>query len=120
MAATDPRKLGGSIAGPGGPFDRGAVVIDTDHAVLFEDMTVAAVEAHRHGASGETLIAMLLSGRVNHTPDHADVLFLFDVDGAAAIITELVDLADRMGISATLRAAVKDRFDQLDREVGRP
>jgi hypothetical protein len=36
-----------------------------------------------------------LGGRINKTEDHSEVLYLFDDDGVAALVTELIDLAAR-------------------------
>ena len=95
--ATDPRTLKGSIAGPGGPRDRNAVVVDATHAVLLDDLTVCLVEPHRDGRqTGRPCLAMTLAGRVNHLDETAEVLFLFDADGAAAIVTELLALGARL------------------------
>ena len=105
--ATDPRTLGGSIAGPGGPRDRNAFVIDATHGVLLDGLEVVVVEPQRGGVKQPVCLAMLLSGRVNHTTDRADVLFMFDIDGAAAIVTELVALGARMNgdeLASTIQA----------------
>jgi hypothetical protein len=91
----DPRKAGGSIAGPGGPFDRNAVVIDMENAVLLESTSVSIVEPWRDGQRNRPLVAMQLGGRINKTEDHSEVLYLFDDDGVAALVTELIDLAAR-------------------------
>ncbi|PFG16316.1 hypothetical protein ATK74_0850 [Propionicimonas paludicola] len=119
MTATDPRKLRGSMAGPGGPFDNGGVVIDGQNAVLLEGVGVAAVKPESGSDSDGHMIAMLLNGRVNNTTDQADVLFLFDVDGAASIITELVDLAARMGSGGELTTAIEAAYAAIDAELGR-
>lgn len=113
--ATDPRTVHGSIAGPGGPRDRNSVVLETDRAVLFDDMTVCEVETGRGRALGVPpthMIAMVLAGRINKSPDRADVLFLFDLDGAAAIVTELLALAMRMD-DAELTALINSRLNGL-------
>lgn len=96
MGSTDPRKAGGTIAGPGGPRDKNAVVLTTEHAILLENTMVAEVETYRGGDPGERVIGMSLEGRINKTDERAEILYLFDVDGAAAIITELIGLASRM------------------------
>ena len=108
--STDPRTLGGSIAGPGGPRDRNSVVLETDRAVLFDDMTVCQIEPSTPVT--DPMIAMVLSGRINHTTDRAEVLFMFDLDGAAAIVTELLALAMRMG-AAELTALINGRLASL-------
>ncbi|RKN61885.1 hypothetical protein D7231_31945 [Streptomyces klenkii] len=91
--ATDPRQSGGDIAGPGGPHDRNAVIIDTTNAVLLDASTVAEVET----ANGTPALAVLLEGRIAQRPDRARNLYLINEDGAAALITELFALAHRMG-----------------------
>ena len=112
MMTADPRILGGSIAGPGEPRDRHGVVVDADRAVLLDNVEVCMVEPRRGAVPQPVCLAMVLGGRINHAPDWADVLFLFDVDGAAAIVTELLALAARMD-NAELQALVTDRLDRL-------
>jgi hypothetical protein len=94
---SDPRRLGGDIAGPGGSRDRGAVFLDTSDAVLLESTNVVTVDAVRQGVLAEPVIFMTLEGRINKRTDHARVGFLFGPDGAAAIVTELLAVADRFG-----------------------
>ncbi len=111
--ADDPRPLKGSIAGPGGPRDRNGVVVDATHAVLLDDLTVCLVEPHRDGRQvGQPCLAMTLAGRVNHLDETAEVLFLFDADGAAAIVTELLALGARLpdAMSAEFDAAIDRRL----------
>lgn len=90
----DPRKSGGDIAGPGGPHDTNAVVIDTTNAVLLDSSDVCLV-----GSPGnpKPYLAMLLEGRINKTPERARNLYLLNEDGAAALVTELIALAHRIG-----------------------
>lgn len=109
---TDPRSLRGSIAGPGGPRDRNAVVIDATHAVLLDNVEVCVAHPRRDGVPQDACLTMMLSGRINRTADRADLLFMFDVDGAAAIITELLALGSRMD-SDELTDAVTRRMHQL-------
>lgn len=90
----DPRKTGGDIAGPGGPHDRNAVILDTTDAVLLDHSTVTLVETPNHTAP---VLAMLLEGRINKTTDRARNLYLLNEDGAAALVTELIALAHRIG-----------------------
>jgi hypothetical protein len=89
----DPRKTGGDIAGPGGPHDRNAVVLDTAKAVLLDHSDVCLMET----AGGSVVLAMLLEGRINKTADRARNLYLMNEDGAAALVTELIALAHRIG-----------------------
>ncbi|WP_030757698.1 hypothetical protein [Streptomyces sp. NRRL F-5135] len=89
----DPRKTGGDIVGPGGPHDRHGVILDDWGAVLLDHSTVTLVETR----GGQTVLALLLEGRVNKSPDRARNLYLMNEDGAAALVTELIALAHRIG-----------------------
>ena len=89
----DPRKTGGDIAGPGGPHDHNAVIVDTTDAVLLDSSDVCLVET----GGGEVVLSMLLEGRINKTTDRARNLYLMNEDGAAALVTELIALAHRIG-----------------------
>lgn len=90
----DPRKTGGDIAGPGGPHDANSVIIDPTNAVLLDHSTVSLV-----GSPNEPrpYLAVLLEGRINKTADRARNLYLMNEDGAAALVTELLSLAHRIG-----------------------
>lgn len=90
----DPRKSGGNIAGPGGPHDADSVIIDATNAVLLDHSTVSLV-----GSPGnpKPYLAVLLEGRINKTTDRARNLYLMNEDGAAALVTELIALAHRIG-----------------------
>lgn len=89
----DPRKTGGDIAGPGGPHDRNSVIVDTTDAVLLDHSDVCLVET----SNGSPILAVLLEGRINKTTDRARNLYLMNEDGAAALVTELLALANRIG-----------------------
>jgi hypothetical protein len=110
----------GNIAGPGGPYDRDAVVVDTTNAVLLDYSTVSTVEAHR-GHERQIAFAMMLEGRINKTRDRSRVLYLINADGAAAIVTELLGLAkraERQGDSALadeLRRRLGERWEEMPR-----
>lgn len=95
--AADPRRLGGDIAGPGGPHDRGAVLIDPTDCLLMSGVTVALIDLVRAGELGERAMFMTLNGRINKTTDEVRVGVILNTDGAAALITELLALADRAG-----------------------
>ena len=81
------------------------VLLDMERAVLMDGMEVCLVnvasnvidQTQRRAPSEAVRLAMRLDGRVNKTRDRASVLFVFDEDGAAAIVTELVALASRIG-----------------------
>ncbi|MFF0009540.1 hypothetical protein ACFYQT_39800 [Streptomyces tibetensis] len=101
----DPRKTGGDIAGPGGPHDRDSVIVDTTNAVILDATTVTQVET----LTGNPALAMLLEGRIARTDDRARNLYLMNEDGAAALVTELLALAHRMGpqFGARLTSRIK-------------
>jgi hypothetical protein len=87
----------GRIAGPGGPYDKDAVVVDTTGAILMDTVNVAVVGAIRQGKMDEVVLALELEGRVNKEKRREDNLYLFDADGAAAIVSELFGIAQRIG-----------------------
>ena len=89
----DPRKTGGDIAGPGGPHDANSAIVDTTDAVLLDSSDVCLMET----GGGEVVLSMLLEGRINKTTDRARNLYLMNEDGAAALVTELIALAHRIG-----------------------
>jgi hypothetical protein len=97
---TDPRTLGGDIAGPGGPHDRGAVLLDMTDCVFLDAVDVAAVDGVRDGHGAGHMVYMTLGGRVNKTDRRAQVGYMLNTDGVAALITQLLALADRTGTSA--------------------
>jgi len=110
----DPRTLGGQIAGPGGPHDQGAVLIDATDCVLMDSLDVCIIDRVQGGKSQGEGIFMTLNGRVNKTERNVQVGYIFDVDGAAAIITELLALADRSG--PAMLTAIVDRLVALSRD----
>jgi hypothetical protein len=93
----NPRKLGGTIVG-GSPREQGTALLDLTDVVLMESMDVATVDRIKDSESQGQAIFMTLSGRINKKTDHASVGFIFGSDGAAALITELLSLADRFGV----------------------
>lgn len=109
----DPRALPGAIVGPGGPRDEGAVLIDTRHAVLVDHSTVAVVD---NPSDGRHLMAVLLEGKINRTEDRSAVLHLINGDGAAALVSQIVGLAARIGpaFEAEFRASLDARMAAED------
>lgn len=111
---TDPRKLGGSIVGPGGPYDEGAVVIDTTNAVILEACEVAIVGAVRDGVLDEKPISSLvLRGRINKTSDRVQALYLMNEDGAAGIVTQLIGLSSRAGWGPEFLERIRARMAEM-------
>lgn len=96
--ATDPRELGGAIAGPGGPYDEHSVVFDIKRAVLLEGCEVAILGGVRDGVLDRKPISgLVLRGRINKSDDRVQALYLMNEDGAAGIVTQLIGLASRAG-----------------------
>lgn len=117
--ARDPRGSHGDIAGPGGPYDKDAVVVDMTNAVILDYSTVSLVGLVRRGEEDETGVALLLEGRVNKTKDRTRVLYVMNADGAAAIVTELLGIAKRAErggdgqLAAELRQRLGERWDEM-------
>lgn len=114
--STDPRELKGAIVGDGGPHETGGVVLDTRNAILLNDVTVSTVDPEG-GGRGREYFAMLLAGRINQTRDDAQVLFIMNTDGAAAVVTQLLALLARANVSpaiATYIADLRRRLDELE------
>lgn len=98
FATVDPRLIGGSIAGPGGPFEEDSVVIDTTHSVILEAVEVCIVGAVRKGVTDpKPITALVLRGRINKTDERVQALYLLNEDGAAGIVTEIIDVCARAG-----------------------
>lgn len=94
----DPRSLAGQIIGDlSNSRGRNTVVLDTTDAVLLEDMDVAVIERVRADALDGEALFMTLGGRVNKDTRQVRVGFIMGSDGAAALITELLAVADRCG-----------------------
>ena len=103
----DPRRLGGSIAGPGGSRDRGAVVIDMTDAVLLDGVDVATVDTVRAGEMAGQAIFATLSGRVNKSTDRVAVGFAFGPAGLDDLTRRLTELHQGKHVDLHfLRAAI--------------
>ena len=79
----------------GTPYGRGDALIDTTDAVLLDDVTVVVLGVADRDGAGRA-IGMELAGRVNKTSRRSSVLYVFDADGAAAVVSELLGLAARV------------------------
>jgi hypothetical protein len=106
---TDPRTLGGDIAGPGGAYEEGGVVVDTRHAVLMDGLGVAKLD---NRSDGRELIGLRFEGKINHSEDRASVLLLGDLDALAAIIVESQAIAGRMGKQKELADLLTKRWKE--------
>lgn len=99
------------MIGPGGSREAAGVLLDTTDAVLLDEVDVCTVDAVRLGGTNGQAIFATLGGKINKKPERASVGFLFPPDGAAALITELLALADRFG--AELLDDVTRRLTEL-------
>lgn len=108
---TDPRRAGGAVVA----VDSGesGALLDTRRAVIVDEAEVCEVNVP---SDGRRMIALFLAGRINHTADRAAILHLLNGDGAAALVTQLVGLAARMGpeFEAEFRSALDARIDVAD------
>ena len=92
--ADDPTSGGGMVDVAGDPFARGGVVLDARKAVLMDEIDVTLVDTKRDEPPAA---AMLLQGRINYGTGRTKQLYLYDADGAAALVSQLVGLAARAG-----------------------
>lgn len=83
--------------GDADPHGRDNVQVDVRKAILMDTVNVSVVGAIRKGEMEEVVLALELQGRVNKRDYRRSELFIFDADGAAAIISELFGLAQRVG-----------------------
>lgn len=107
---TDPRDLGGDVSGPGGPFDKGGVVIDSRRAILQDYLEVVKVD---NPSDGREVVGVMVAGRINRSTDRARILVLGDLDMAAAFIAELHGLAERMGRQEELHHLCRRRWEAM-------
>lgn len=107
-ASTDPRDLGGRIISTGDD-----VLLDTRRALVVDGSEVCKVE---NPSDGRQLVALFLEGRVARTDERAAVLHLLAADGLAALVSEFVGLAARMGpaFESEFRTALDARLDVAD------
>jgi hypothetical protein len=90
------------------------VVLDMTDCVMLGDATVCIVDGVRDGRINGQMIYMTLGGRVNQTTRQVQVGYAFGPDGAAALITELLAIADRAG--PDLLTDIVARFVALNRD----
>jgi hypothetical protein len=80
----------------GSAFGQGDSLIDARSAVLLQEVTVVLVDSTSSEGT-EPALAMELGGRINKTQQRSTVLYVMNEDGAAAIISQLLGLAHRVG-----------------------
>lgn len=98
------------------PFGRNNSLVDTRGAILMDSVNVAMVTEGTRGQEG--VVALNLGGRVNQSSARASLLFLFDADGVASIVSELLGLTHRAGdrFAADVTAALDERVDKLPKD----
>jgi hypothetical protein len=113
---TDPRELGGDIAGPGGPFEHGGVLLDASKAIHVDFQEVCKIDAE-HGARGQLAFALLVEGRINQTQDRAKVMCIESLDGLAALVTEINGVAERAGVHDEFLALCDARWKAMPHDA---
>lgn len=108
---SDPRELGGDIVGPGGPFDRGGVLLDMSKAIHVDYQEVCKIDPR--GARGQLAFALVLEGRINQTQDRAKVMCIESLDGLAALVTEANGVAERAGVLDEFMALCDARWKAM-------
>ncbi len=106
----DPRDLGGSISGPGGPYDDDQTIVDATRALIVSALTAARIT---EGAGEIPSFALLFEGHVNRTEDEAQVVLLGDLDMLATIITEAWGVAHRSGLRDELQKLCDGRWEVM-------
>lgn len=92
----DPRRPGGDISGPGGPYDRDSVIIDARNAVLLDEWVASAIL--EGAAEGDPpAVALMMEGRINRQDERTKIVYLMPATSAGALAAELVALAARAG-----------------------
>lgn len=92
---TDTADIPGDIIGPEpDPFAEDSVIVDTRRAVLLSYTDVCVT---KNESDGVDFCALVMKGRVNRSQDVSNVLYLTGPDGMAALVSQLVGLAQRRG-----------------------
>lgn len=92
---TDTADIPGDIIGPNDdPLADDSVIVDTRRAVLLSYTDVCITT---NGSDRREFCALMMKGRVNRSQDVSRVLYLTGPDGMAALVSQLVGLAQRKG-----------------------
>lgn len=99
------------------PHSHGTSLIDTRGAVLLEHVDVVAFD---NPSDGRRIYGLELQGRLNRSSARSDQLYLLDVDGAAALVSEICGLFQRAGETAfgDFTVALDRRLDALPKRGG--
>lgn len=93
----DPATAATTSVGDGPSRAFNSTIIDATNMLLSESFEVQLIDSVKDGAYTDTRLFLQFSGRINKTQRYTQVGVCIDTDGAAAIITELLALADRAG-----------------------
>lgn len=94
----DTTGLPGSIVDVvGDPHAHGGALVDARNAILLDEVDVCLVDPNPGEPEEHGRVALTLAGRVNMRDERSTVLLMFDADGAAAVVTQLIGLAVRAG-----------------------
>lgn len=85
---------GGLVDVAGDPMAEGGVLIDARGAVLLDAAEVALLDTMGNDED-DLFMCLRLQGRVNYSTEQADTTYMFDTDGAAAIVSEIIGLVSR-------------------------
>lgn len=99
---TDPRRAGGGV-------DSETREVDTDRAVLLEEVGVAEVGMER-GEVAEAVAGIEVRGRINGTTEEARILLLATPEAAALLCAQVIGLAQRGRLEPEFRAAFEVRM----------
>lgn len=103
----------------GSPTGQGDALIDARTAVLLEGVEVVLVDTKKE--DDPVVMLLSLSGRINYADDRVTHAYLINGDGAAGIVVELLELAQRAGamgrpdgeqFSAEFKASIERRMEQ--------
>lgn len=101
------------IDAAGDPHAKGGVLLDLRSGVLMDEVEVALADTK---ANATPVVVMRLQGRVNYSAKRVDHVYIFDADGAAAIISELAGLMQRSrdpDLIRTFAQRVEQRMSEL-------
>lgn len=102
---TDPRRAGGSI-------DPQTREIDTDRAVLLEEVGVAEIGMER-GEIGEAASGIEVRGRINGTTEEARILLVATPEGAALLAAQIIGLHRQGRLAPEFSAAFEVRMREV-------
>lgn len=115
---SDPREAAtrdATIDIAGDPNAAGGSLLDLRSAVLLRGIDVVLVDTKQ---DDPVAMMMTLSGRINYASDEIEHVYVFGPDGAAALMTQLVQLAKRASglvphgqrFAAEFKVAVEERM----------